>query len=350
MFDSPVIDVALGLTLVYLLLSLIMTSAIEAIESVFRSRGRDLEQALAELLDDPGGAGLRGAFYRHPLIASLYRGAYRGTVFDAAGRRLRRGARSLPSYIPRQNFALAVRDLVEQGGVAPSERLRQAYDIAVRVSGGDPDKLRAELEGWFDSAMDRAAGWYKRRSQSILFWVGLAVAVVLNLNSVLIAQTIASNRTVRDALGPAAQSLLAAPAADEAGGPSEREAEDFAQRLQQTELAVRSVGLPIGWDEAAARRVAAEFPKDEPVLWPLGALKIALGYLATALAVTLGAPFWFDVLNKIMVIRSTVKPKEKSPDEASEDRQARPRRREAAAPAGAPAGDAGAAPAPRDVG
>jgi hypothetical protein len=37
----------------------------------------------------------------------------------------------------------------------------------------------------------------------------------------------------------------------------------------------------------------------------------------------LGAPFWFDVLNKFMVIRSTVKPYEKSPPEASEDRQNR---------------------------
>jgi hypothetical protein len=35
----------------------------------------------------------------------------------------------------------------------------------------------------------------------------------------------------------------------------------------------------------------------------------------------MGAPFWFDLLNKIMVVRSTVKPKEKSPEEASEDRQ-----------------------------
>jgi len=42
------------------------------------------------------------------------------------------------------------------------------------------------------------------------------------------------------------------------------------------------------------------------------------------MAATLGAPFWFDVLNKITVIRSTVKPHEKSPEEASEDRQASP--------------------------
>jgi hypothetical protein len=49
-------------------------------------------------------------------------------------------------------------------------------------------------------------------------------------------------------------------------------------------------------------------------------LKI-IGWLITALAISLGAPFWFDILNKIMVVRSTVKPHEKSPEEASEDKQ-----------------------------
>ena len=49
--------------------------------------------------------------------------------------------------------------------------------------------------------------------------------------------------------------------------------------------------------------------------------KIALGWIITALAAAVGAPFWFDLLNKVMVIRSTVKPHEKSPEESSEDRQ-----------------------------
>jgi hypothetical protein len=46
-----------------------------------------------------------------------------------------------------------------------------------------------------------------------------------------------------------------------------------------------------------------------------------LGWLLTAGAISLGAPFWFDLLNKFMVIRSTVKPHEKSLEEGSEDRQ-----------------------------
>ncbi|MFN2598074.1 MAG: hypothetical protein ABR563_12915, partial [Pyrinomonadaceae bacterium] len=44
------------------------------------------------------------------------------------------------------------------------------------------------------------------------------------------------------------------------------------------------------------------------------------GLFLTGLAISQGAPFWFDLLNKFMVIRSTVKPKEKSPDEASKDK------------------------------
>jgi hypothetical protein len=43
------------------------------------------------------------------------------------------------------------------------------------------------------------------------------------------------------------------------------------------------------------------------------------GWLLTALAISLGAPFWFDMLNKFIVVRSTVKPKEKSPEEKSKD-------------------------------
>lgn len=49
-----------------------------------------------------------------------------------------------------------------------------------------------------------------------------------------------------------------------------------------------------------------------------------LGWLITAAAISLGAPFWFDTLNRFMIVRSTIKPKEKSPEEGSKDPPARP--------------------------
>jgi len=43
------------------------------------------------------------------------------------------------------------------------------------------------------------------------------------------------------------------------------------------------------------------------------------GWLVSALAISLGAPFWFDVLNRFVVLRSTVKPNEKSQTNASKE-------------------------------
>ena len=74
---------------------------------------------------------------------------------------------------------------------------------------------------------------------------------------------------------------------------------DIADQVSQ----VRSLGLPIGW-------------QNTPFVW-----WAPLGWLLTAIGVSLGAPFWFDLLNKFMVVRSTVKPQEKSQEEGSKDKQ-----------------------------
>jgi hypothetical protein len=44
-----------------------------------------------------------------------------------------------------------------------------------------------------------------------------------------------------------------------------------------------------------------------------------LGWIITSIALSLGAPFWFDTLNKFMVVRSTVKPQEKSQTDKTKD-------------------------------
>ncbi len=82
---------------------------------------------------------------------------------------------------------------------------------------------------------------------------------------------------------------------------------------------VEGIGLPIGWSEATVQRIGAMFPQRGGwqgwLLSFLALLTLAFGYLATAFAVTLGAPFWFDLLGRLMVVRSTVKPDQKSPDD-----------------------------------
>jgi hypothetical protein len=68
----------------------------------------------------------------------------------------------------------------------------------------------------------------------------------------------------------------------------------------------KGLGDLIGW------------PKQLADDWSI--LRAIAGWILTAIAISLGASFWFDLLNKLMVVRSTVKHFEKSPAEGSEDR------------------------------
>ena len=71
------------------------------------------------------------------------------------------------------------------------------------------------------------------------------------------------------------------------------------------------LNLPIGWTKNSFGTFRAQPFGD--MFWAV------IGWLFTAFALSLGAPFWFDMLNKVMVVRSTVKPSEKSPDKAPDE-------------------------------
>ncbi|HVS81280.1 MAG TPA: hypothetical protein VHE60_06070 [Pyrinomonadaceae bacterium] len=89
-------------------------------------------------------------------------------------------------------------------------------------------------------------------------------------------------------------------------------------KLKKATCEIEGLGLPIGWTPPEDRWPGLHFWTLE--FWTNWAIQFRLhgfGWLLTAFAVSLGAPFWFDMLNKLIVVRSTVKPKEKSQDEPS---------------------------------
>lgn len=334
MFGLEILDVAVGLVLTYLLMSLILTSVQEGIEGILKTRAADLERAIGELLqrDDK----LVKEFYKHPLIHALYLGTppapqAGGKTPSSAERPSGLTKKQLPSYIPRETFSAAVLDLIAGG--EKNKELAQALEGLRQAVGDRPERLRRELEGWYDAAMDRASGWFKRRTQGMLFLMGLAVAILLNVNSVTIAQQLATDEQARAYADRIAEQIMQGktpPAAD-------------SEEVKALTGQYYQIGLPIGWNDVANKKFAASLPQDQtfgdaPVQWIGAVLVLGLGYLVTAFALMLGAPFWFDVLNRIMVIRSTIKPREKSPDEPSTEGGQQPPAPEpaAAAPATPP--------------
>jgi hypothetical protein len=327
MFGLQILDIALGLIFVYLLLALICTTASELLAGLLNRRSRNLFTGIRGLLEDeavrlknpqdphdPKGKGLVDLFYTHPLIKSLH------------GRRMWGEGKSKPSYIPSRTFALALLDII---GPANSDKDRNIGDIraAIKELPADSDirrtllilldeaksdlgKLQESVEAWFNNAMDRASGWYKRRTQLIVFVIAVVVTSAVNADTIQIAKTLANDAALREALVAQAQEFAKNPpqASQGAGGQSQGAgaagaAQSPAEIIKENAVTLQNLGLKLGWQDESQARID----------W----VNKIFGLLLTALAVSMGAPFWFDTLNRIIAVRASGKP----PKEATEARE-----------------------------
>ena len=333
MFGSETLEVAIGLAVLFSFMSLFASAARETIEAWYQDRGLLIHKAMAELFSADGdeNSPTLAQFYNSIAISPLFRGAYKGVKGK------------LPSYITPGNFSNTIIDMARQeANVAPGTpmavwidklgdtRISQLVRLAFQSSGKDPDKTRAFLESWFNSQMDRVAGWYKRSTHVILLIIGFLSAVALNVDAVAITKHLYRNDAVREVIVAHAQSkppaTLSANSTPAAPPPPTDQSQAMASQVGE----LRDYGFPIGWswqsqwptpDPQCALDTAAT-PGKPCALDTMGVSAILLmvfGWLVTAFGISLGAPFWFDVLNKFMVVRSTVKPNEKSPPEASKD-------------------------------
>ncbi|UPK67231.1 hypothetical protein [Chitinophaga filiformis] len=327
MFNSVILEVAIGIIFLYVLVSMICTALREGIETFTKTRAAYLERGIRELLHDREAQNIARSFFGHPMINSLYTSDYTPGENTQTPGLFDRG-KNLPSYIPSKNFALALMDIAARGAqnnavssdpnatemsVASIRAnilniqnipVQRAMLTALDSAQGDLGRLQQNLEKWFDSSMDRVSGWYKRSTQWILFIIGLVLAVGLNINTIKIADYLFRNDDARKLIVTEAENASKDPA--------------FAQRsYTEAKDELAALKLPIGWGNGVNPE-GDDYKSGET--WN-GYLIYVFGWLLTALAATLGAPFWFDLLNKIMVIRGTVKPAEKSQEEGSEDRK-----------------------------
>jgi hypothetical protein len=300
----PILDVAIGLSFIYLLLALICTSVNEMLAGVTNKRGKYLELGITRLLNDD--VELKDAIYKHPLV--------RGITKDAASK--------LPAYISPKRFAAALLDHITgaDGSRAKPEDVRQAIDnlnnselrkslrALIPEEVIDVDKAHEAIEGWFNEGMDRVSGWYKRNAQMYAFILAAIVTLALNADSLNMARVLWVNPTLRAQLVDEAKSRSERDRPEEMlplveyrnpDDPTKGEATVFG-RAGLSDREVHLLTQVMGWDDNVP-------PKN-----PFGWIARILGWLMTMSAVSLGAPFWFDTLNRFMNIRNAGR----SPNEA----------------------------------
>lgn len=266
MFGSTVLEVAIGLAFCYGTLALVVTTLQEALAASFQLRAAMLQDAVKSMLNDPGFNGMGRALYAHPLVNP------RAGALDPAARL---PARLRPSYIEPANFALALVDALRGGhgsleadiAAVHDPQLRRTLQTLYRQAGGDLQRFQAALAGWFESAMERLSGVYKRRQLLISFLVSLLLTILFNIDSIHLFQTLWQHPAM---------------AAHITTVPDGLDAEVMAQLWV----------LPIGWQV---------FP---PLLDADFALQ-ASGWLVTACTTLFGAPFWFDILQRAIQLRGT---------------------------------------------
>ena len=336
MLGSTILEVAIGMIFVYLLVSLMLTAMTELISTYLRLRANTLWDGIRNMVDSPQAEEWVKELYSHPLI--------KGLMPPHAHRKPGRIARFLrprakgPSYIPSRTFALVLLDVVRSRGELPEgDPLGRSLDVLAEDAGWHPEKLKENVEVWFNNSMERVGGWYKRKIQAIHIVLGLGLAFFLNVDSLLLMRTLQTNSALRQALVAQAESFRDDPsiqvyttpqAAPAAGTDPQEEARKHLAAFQGFKEELMLLELPVGWSHKHTagslnphfRAWPGWMPRDRQALnlWGSTIRFHFWGWILTALAASLGAPFWFDMLNKVISIRSAGKAPEEKPKKPKE--------------------------------
>ena len=318
MFGSTVLDVAIGLVFVYLLLAIICTSANEILAALTKSRGKLLNEGIRQLLgkqptskEDQNQLAFVEEFYQHALIRSMIRGERH------------------PAYLPGRTFSTVLVDLIakEREGrveVADIEAgLRAMPDGDVKrslmalINGAQEDvaDVQHAIEGWFEDAMDRVTGWYKRKTQVWTVLVAISITLLANADTVQIARRLWRDPVLRTAAveeakvraqKPRPSVTVEYPNPDDPTNPQITSNEGNTVSPEEQAL----LGQVLGWQNA--------MQDTSKRAW----LERILGWILTILAICLGAPFWFDVLNKFVNVRSAGKAPDEKPKQPEKPKMA----------------------------
>lgn len=299
MFQT-VIAVFIGMTFMYFILAVLCSGLKEFIAAKLDLRAKTLETGIASMLSNEppqpatGVVPPRNANQTAQLYTDLAAQFYNHALIQGLG-----FGEKKPSYIPAQYFSTVLEEVLKarQVGSAdyatlirnlPEGTLKNKLKALADRAGNDARAIREEVEKWFDTTMDRVSGWYKRQAQKIVLGVAFALVIALNADSFTVFRALWQNSALRDSVVAAANKANSQMTPDQA----------------KDELSV----LPLGWKTVPSWHGVNEAFTENFGWW---LLKLA-GLALTAFAVTLGAPFWFDAMNKLINLRMTGMPPQKS--------------------------------------
>ncbi len=290
MFGSTVLDVIVGVIVIFLAISLATSAVTEGIASFLGLRSATLFKEVGKVLNDPKFTGLARDLYNHALINPRSQ----GTAQTPSDKDLQANR---PAYIDPKQFATALLDVVNLptsgfpdiatmkaaiSRAVPEGQVRDFLTKTIDRTAGDVSKMHTEIATWFDTSMDRVSGTYKRKTQLISFLIALVIAVALNIDVVQAGKTLW--------LQPLDEKALV----------SVNKSSTYEEAVKQIEQA----GVPIGW--SAGHYPFAWDQRGFGFNWgPWDWVAAGIGWLLAAVSTIFGAPFWFDALQTFVRLKGS---------------------------------------------
>lgn len=320
MLNTAILDIVIALAFTYFILALMVSSINEGISNVLNLRGKMLKKSLFNLFyksndaketetADKEAKKAPDDMWQQSLVKIL------DTPFIDA---LRRKSDKFPAYIPSKSFLLAMMQFLKEQTNNQDEsnflsqlkekltkneipiikgKFRVKLLTFIGKAQGDIEKFKNEIEEFYINTTDQLRDWYKRKVKMLIFIYGLLIALVFNVDTLYMGKVLWQNPT------QVAQFLEIIQKYDKAK--TNTKTDSTIQQIVQTTVKDMSnhydalKPMPIGWDKTKLKNATAGF-------MPL--MSKVFGWLITALALSLGAPFWYELFNKILNVRKAIAP------------------------------------------
>ena len=314
MFSSAAIEVVIGLVFIYILYSLLVTIITELIATIFKQRGNILQKGLKRMLDDDpkeekGNDKKKAEDTNNDKNANKDEDAKKEDVLlstkflDSAEIKYLGTKSRFPSYINPATFSRAMVSVLKKLNDAEDlfdknlEKLKNKenksdteeiiYNFLLEAD-GNVEKFKSLMESWYNETMDRVIGWYKRRLKLITFGIAILVAFTFSVDTIGIAKKLTMESDSRMEIVKMASDYSSNTNKD-------------ADSTQQIDEDLKEIIKDIRKQESI---ISIDRPSITEIctgdFW-----SYVLGCILTAIALSLGAPFWFDLLDKLVKMRGS---------------------------------------------
>jgi hypothetical protein len=321
------IDILLGVAVVMLVFSAMVTIITQFAISYWNLKGKHLKIGLADLLEQlsPGinrlcAEHIAEKLLLHPLVREsekklgsvIHRGELTTLLLDFAGG----DSKVKIDDVSRKALSGA---LAANGISNPGEVLDRVRTVALQIELANPElsnSLRhnlallreanstflAKINGWFDQTIDRVTDRFTLNTRYVTFIAGLSIAMVLQLDTIMLVNQLAKDPGLREALVQLAKETSQAATTSQPGTEPQTGGAPLAPMTQQQAM------------QRLEELSLIRFPESFGAWWtywsPQKLLLQILGILLTAVLLSLGAPFWYSALTNLLRLRGVLAPKE----------------------------------------